>query len=90
MTPSHPRSRWFEHDRFGLFVHFGPYSVAGRIRFARLLHDGSEVRFTQIPPDQQANTMTPAGPPPGTATLLMPVQRPDVLLPAVEVVLEEP
>ncbi|MBB2910279.1 alpha-L-fucosidase [Streptosporangium becharense] len=83
-------------DRLYVHVHTWPFGhlhlpgLAGRIRFARLLHDGSEVLFTQIPADQQANTMTPAGPPPGTATLLMPVQRPDVLLPVVELVLEEP
>lgn len=28
--PSPPDHAWFDHDRFGLFVHFGLYSVAGR------------------------------------------------------------
>jgi len=24
------RAEWFRHDRFGLFIHFGLYSILGR------------------------------------------------------------
>lgn len=63
--------------------------LAGKVRFARFLHDGSEVRTREIPPAQQAFNMVPAGPAPGTLTLELPVQRPDVALPVVELILEE-
>jgi alpha-L-fucosidase len=29
------RSRWFRHDRFGMFIHWGPYSVWGRGEWVR-------------------------------------------------------
>lgn len=63
--------------------------LAGKVRFARFLHDGSEVRYREIPPAQEAFNMVPAGPAPGTLTLELPVQRPDVALPVVELILEE-
>ncbi len=63
--------------------------LAGRVEFARLLNDGSELRFSEIPPDQEANYLTPAGPEPGTLTLSLPVQRPPVALPVIELSLKE-
>lgn len=61
--------------------------LAGRVRFARLLHDGSEIRFSEIPAGQQAFNLTPAAPEPGTLTLTLPVQRPAVALPVIEMYL---
>src|SRR5690606_36566615 len=34
------------------YLHLG--GLAGTVRFARMLHDGSEVRFTTIDPEQKA------------------------------------
>ena len=64
--------------------------LAGAVRFARLLNDGSEIRMREIPSDQKANLLTPAGPASGTLTLDLPVRRPDVALPVIELVLETP
>lgn len=63
--------------------------LAGRVEFARLLHDGSEIAFAEIPADQEASIMVPAGPPAGTLTLTLPVQRPQVLVPVIELLLKE-
>ncbi|GLY06867.1 MULTISPECIES: alpha-L-fucosidase [Actinoplanes] len=61
--------------------------LAGRVRFARFLHDGSEIRYREIPPDQEAFNLTPAAPDPGTLTLTLPVHRPEVALPVIEILL---
>ena len=39
--PDDPRTRWFREDKFGIFIHWGPYSVIGRHEWAR--------QFFQIP-----------------------------------------
>lgn len=63
--------------------------LAGKVEFARLLWDGSEIRHREIPADQQANYLTPAGMGPGTLTLSLPTQKPDVALPVIELYLTE-
>ena len=35
MSDRFARSRWFQQDRFGMFIHWGPYSVAGRGEWQR-------------------------------------------------------
>ncbi|WP_413451927.1 alpha-L-fucosidase [Georgenia phoenicis] len=70
------------------FGHVHLPGLAGRVRHAQLLHDGSEVRRVEIDPDQRAWNTTPGGQPPGTLTLLLPAVRPDVIHPVVEVFLE--
>ncbi|MBB2915349.1 alpha-L-fucosidase [Streptosporangium becharense] len=64
--------------------------LAGRVRYAQLLHDGSEVRFHRVDggADEHNNLALP-GQPPGTLTLTLPVVAPDVLLPVVELVLRD-
>lgn len=63
--------------------------LADRVQFARFLHDGSEVLRRDIPPEQEAFNMVPAGTEPGTLTLELPVQRPPVALPVIELFLKE-
>ncbi|GAA1300783.1 MAG: alpha-L-fucosidase [Brachybacterium tyrofermentans] len=58
--------------------------LSGEVRFARFLHDGSEVALSTIDPDQQAMNMTPAGLGPDVLTMTLPIRRPDVLLPVIE------
>ncbi|MDR2998849.1 MAG: alpha-L-fucosidase, partial [Microbacterium sp.] len=67
------------------FVHLP--ELGGRVSFARLLNDGSWLRTSQIDPDQKAVNMTPAGQAEGTLTVHLPVQRPDVLIPVIELTL---
>lgn len=61
--------------------------LADRVTYARFLHDGSWLRTTVTDPTQQATHMTPAGEAPGTLSVHLPVQRPDVLVPVVELTL---
>lgn len=58
--------------------------LAGKVSFARLLNDGSWLRTTVSDPEQQADLMTPAGEAEGTLTVHLPVRRPDVLIPVIE------
>ena len=58
--------------------------LADRGRFARLLNAGSWLRTSVIDPDQAASNMTPAGEAEGTLTVHLPIRRPDVLLPVIE------
>ena len=55
--------------------------------FARFLHDGSEVKREEIGPEQQAFNTRLGGLPAGTLTLEVPVQKPDVLVPVIELFL---
>ncbi|MGW4733042.1 alpha-L-fucosidase [Streptomyces shenzhenensis] len=64
--------------------------LAGRVRYAQLLHDGSEIRFHQLDGARhEHNNLAPPGQPAGTLTLTLPITRPDVLLPVVELHLSE-
>ncbi|MFE6891193.1 alpha-L-fucosidase [Streptomyces sp. NPDC057694] len=63
--------------------------LAGRVRYAQFLHDGSEVRFQEIdqaPPEH--NNLAPHSQPAGTLTLTLPIARPDVPLPVIELELD--
>lgn len=67
------------------FVHL---RALGRdVAFARLLNDGSWLRTSVSAPEQQASHMTPAGQAADTLTVHLPVQRPDVLIPVIELTL---
>lgn len=62
--------------------------LAGRVAYAQLLNDASEVRFTETDPHQSAQNTTPGGQPSGTVTLELPIQPPDVAVPVVEIFLK--
>ncbi|HKU34391.1 MAG TPA: alpha-L-fucosidase [Paenarthrobacter sp.] len=62
--------------------------LAGKVEYAQLLNDASEVFLREVDPGQQAMNMTPGGQPPGTLTIKLPVQRPDVALPVLELFLK--
>ena len=61
--------------------------LAEEVTYARLLNDGSWLRTSVSDPDRQADVLTPAGEAPGTLTVHLPVRRPDVLLPVIELTL---
>ncbi|MGI6879119.1 alpha-L-fucosidase [Microbacterium sp. gxy059] len=61
--------------------------LAGRVEFARLLNDGSWLRTSVSEPDAEATQMAPSGQPSGTLTVHLPTQRPDALIPVVELTL---
>lgn len=69
------------------FKHLHLRGLAGRIKYAQLLHDGSEVPFHSIDPSEQAQNTTMAGIGADVVTLTMPVRQPDVAVPVVELFL---
>jgi alpha-L-fucosidase len=62
--------------------------LAGQVEYAQLLNDASELSFKEIDPSVKAQTTGMGGPPPGTLTLTIPVLRPDVTVPVVELFLK--
>jgi alpha-L-fucosidase len=81
-------------DRLYLHVFAWPFrhlhleGLAGRVRWARLLGDGSEIAMTVVDPEQAGQNTTMAGMPPGTLTLELPIQRPPgVVVPVIELAL---
>lgn len=69
------------------FRHVHLEGLAGRVEYAQLLHDGSEVKRVVIDPSQKAENTTPGAPGADTLTLVLPVQKPDVEVPVVELFL---
>lgn len=65
--------------------HLHVRDLAGRVRFARLLHDGSEVAFSTIDPSVTGSHTTVGGIGADAVTFSLPIRRPDVLLPVLEV-----
>ncbi len=63
--------------------------LAGKVRFARLLHDCSEINHSVIQPGPQGSHTDVDGIGPDVATLsIPPITRPDVLLPVIEIRLD--
>lgn len=72
------------------FRHVHLPGLAGRVEYAQLLGDGSEVGLSVIDRTPQPHAhLSPLPQPEGTLTLTLPVTRPDVLLPVVELFLTE-
>jgi alpha-L-fucosidase len=82
-------------DRLYLHLFAWPFEnvhlpgLAGKVAYAQLLNDASEIAFREIPSDLRAQNTGLGGQPPGTLTLSLPVVRPDVAVPVVELFLEE-
>src|SRR5262249_61355446 len=70
------------------FRHVHLEGLAGRVAYAQLLNDGSEVKMLTIDPHQQAQNTTLGGLPSGTLSLELPVQRPSVPVPVIELFLD--
>src|SRR5699024_9396822 len=69
---------------------FGPVHLpgtAGQVGLARFRHDGSEVRRSEIDPEQKAMNTIPGGQPPGTLMLNLPTAQPPVAVPVIELFL---
>jgi alpha-L-fucosidase len=80
-------------DRLYLHVFGWPFrhlhlpGLAGHVDYAQFLHDGSEVGMRVIDPDATAVNTTMGGLSADTVTLDLPVQRPDVQVPVIELFL---
>lgn len=66
-------------------IHFD--GMAGRIAYAQFLHDASEVQVLE-PRFDPLNHLTAVNVPEGTVTLELPVRRPDVIVPVIELFLK--
>jgi alpha-L-fucosidase len=62
--------------------------LAGKVEYAQLLNDASEVAMLELGSDRQAIGTTQGAQPAGTLTLKLPVQRPEVAVPVVELFLK--
>lgn len=79
-----------------LYLHFFAWpledvnlpGLAGKVEYAQLLNDASELTFKEIDPSVRAQTTGMGGPPPGTLTLTIPSRKPDVAVPVVELFLK--
>ncbi|MDH6622551.1 alpha-L-fucosidase [Streptomyces sp. LBL] len=69
------------------FGHLQLPGLAGRVRYAQLLHDASEIAVHHIDEGQAPDTTRMPAPPSGTLTLRLPVQRPEVAVPVIELFL---
>ena len=94
LTPP-PDCRYTQNDK-RLYLHlfawpFGHVhldGLASRVEYAQLLNDGSEVKIVPIDPHQQAQNTTMGGAGADTLTLRLPVQKPDVVVPVIELFLK--
>jgi Alpha-L-fucosidase len=81
-------------DRLYLHLFAWPFEMvhlaglADRVAYAQFLHDSSEVRFTTPDPDDVPYATRPGPEAAGTLTLELPVRRPDVAIPVVELFLK--
>ncbi|MCB0105907.1 MAG: alpha-L-fucosidase, partial [Caldilineaceae bacterium] len=71
------------------FRHVHLPGLGDRVAYAQLLSDASEVKMRVIDPSQGAQNTTMGGLQPNTLTLELPVQKPDVSVPVVELFLKE-
>ncbi|WP_343319208.1 alpha-L-fucosidase [Arthrobacter sp. TMP15] len=63
--------------------------LAGKVSYAQLLNDASEITMETIDPEQLASNTRPGGQPASTLTLKLPVQRPNVTVPVIELFLKD-
>ncbi|GAB3396536.1 alpha-L-fucosidase [Humibacter soli] len=61
--------------------------LAEHVEYAQLLNDASELGMRVIDPNATAQNMSQGGQPAGTLTLTLPVRRPDVAVPVIELFL---
>ncbi|RPJ46645.1 MAG: alpha-L-fucosidase, partial [Chloroflexi bacterium] len=69
------------------FRHIHLEGMAGRVEYAQLLNDASEVRMLELDPHQAAQNTTMSGAA-KTLTLELPIQKPDVAVPVIELFLK--
>jgi alpha-L-fucosidase len=62
--------------------------LAGLVEYAQLLNDASEIGMRVVDPHQQAETITPAGGRADTLTLELPIVKPPVVVPVIELFLK--
>lgn len=69
------------------YKHIHIDGLAGKVKYAQLLNDASEIHFREIDPSQQAQNTTMPGRA-GTITIELPTAQPPVIVPVVELFLK--
>ena len=69
------------------FEHVHLAGLAGKVDYAQLLNDASEIAFSSSDPDAPAHNVSMGGLPAGTLTLTLPIRQPAVAVPVVELYL---
>lgn len=63
--------------------------LAGKVRYAQLLNDASEIHRSELGPGATGEHTRPGGVPAGTLSLRLPVRAPDVAVPVIELFLDD-
>lgn len=71
------------------FEHVHLPGLAGTVDYAQLMNDASEIGMREIDPSLPAQNTGIGGQPPGTLTLTLPVLKPNVAVPVVELFLRD-
>jgi alpha-L-fucosidase len=82
-------NRLYAHVFAWPFEHLHLPGLAGKVEYAQLLNDASEIGMREIDPSIKPLTTGLGGLPAGTLTLTLPVRRPDVAVPVIELFLSE-
>lgn len=82
-------SRLYVHVFAWPFEHLHLPGLAGKVEYAQLLNDASEIQMREIDPDLEAFATGIGGQPAGTLSLVLPVRRPDVAVPVIELFLKQ-
>jgi alpha-L-fucosidase len=89
-----PDCRYTQHgNRLYLHLFSWPFEavhlpgLAGRVEYAQLLHDASEIPMEVLPTDRESHMTSASGTGEETLTLWLPARRPDVAIPVVELFL---
>jgi alpha-L-fucosidase len=85
-TQNYETNRLYAHIFNWPFKNLHLPGMAGKIEYAQLLNDASEVAFTSNAPAAHGNMTVDTAP--GTVTLNLPVIKPDVIVPVVELFLK--
>lgn len=70
------------------FQHIHLEGLLGRVKYAQFLHDASEVRLRNLSSEADSSPTVPPGEA-GILTLELPIQKPDVKVPVIELFLDE-
>ena len=84
-TQNHQTNRLYAHLFAYPFKHLHLPGLAGKVEYAQFLHDASEIQIA--PPHQPGNNMSPQTTE-DTLTLLLPVLKPSVGVPVIELFLK--
>ncbi len=71
------------------FRHVHLPGLAGRVEYAQLLNDASEIKMLENDPHRQAQNTTMGGQRPDILTLELPIQKPAVAVPVIELFLKD-